>query len=73
MLRAFKSVSGIEGNRLLGRSGQPFWQRNYYEHIIRTDATLDRIRAYIANNPVNWAIDAENPARIGRSSRVSQE
>jgi REP element-mobilizing transposase RayT len=38
-----------------------FWQRDYYEHIVRNDAALDRIRAYIANNPVNWARDPENP------------
>ena len=33
------------------------WQRNYYEHIIRGDDDLDRIREYIANNPINWEID----------------
>jgi REP element-mobilizing transposase RayT len=30
------------------------WQRNYYEHIIRDDVALTRIRQYIANNPKNW-------------------
>jgi REP element-mobilizing transposase RayT len=34
------------------------WQRNYYEHIIRDDADLARIRAYIANNPQQWQADA---------------
>ncbi|MDQ3654562.1 MAG: transposase [Chloroflexota bacterium] len=37
------------------------WQRNYYEHIIRNDNDLDRIRAYIDANPSRWATDAENP------------
>ena len=37
------------------------WQRNYYEHIIRNDSDLTRIRTYIANNPLQWAIDEENP------------
>ena len=27
------------------------WQRNYYEHIVRNDADLNRIREYIRNNP----------------------
>lgn len=40
------------------------WQRNYYEHIIRTDGDLDRIRAYIVNNPFNWQSDDENPKNI---------
>jgi len=38
------------------------WQRNYYEQIIRDDLTLDRVREYIANNPLDWALDRENPA-----------
>ena len=37
------------------------WQRNYYEHVIRDDASLSRIREYITNNPVHWAFDRENP------------
>jgi len=38
------------------------WQRNYYEHIIRNDADLNRIRAYIENNPARWAQDSLHPA-----------
>ncbi len=30
------------------------WQRNYYEHIIRNEQELYRIRKYITNNPINW-------------------
>ncbi len=63
VIRAFKSISAIRANQLLGRSRASFWQRNYYEHIIRNDAALDRIREYIANNPANWADDEENPVR----------
>ncbi|MCK9357534.1 MAG: hypothetical protein M0R22_10415 [Dehalococcoidia bacterium] len=37
------------------------WQRNYYEHVIRNDDALDRIREYITNNPTSWALDRENP------------
>jgi putative transposase len=36
------------------------WQRNYYDHIIRNDTDLMRIRTYIANNPLQWALDEEN-------------
>ena len=47
------------------------WQRGYYEHVIRNEKALDRIRAYIANNPARWADDPENisravPAETGR-------
>ena len=33
------------------------WQRNYYEHIIRNQNELKRIREYIINNPLNWITD----------------
>ena len=37
-----------------------FWQRNYYENIIRNDNDLNRIREYIKNNPKNWELDRNN-------------
>ncbi len=33
------------------------WQRNYYEHIVRNEMDLHRIRQYIMNNPKNWEMD----------------
>jgi putative transposase len=36
------------------------WQRNYYERIIRTDSSMERVRAYILGNPARWAWDKEN-------------
>ena len=41
------------------------WQRNYYEHIIRDAESLARIRKYIAENPLRWHLDRENPDRTG--------
>jgi putative transposase len=38
-----------------------FWQRSYYEHIIRNERELLRIREYILNNPPKWCLDRENP------------
>jgi REP element-mobilizing transposase RayT len=37
------------------------WQRNYYEHIVRDDAAMERIRRYIGDNASRWAEDEENP------------
>ncbi len=42
------------------------WQRGYYEHVIRNDESLNRIRQYIATNPLRWELDRENPQRRGR-------
>jgi putative transposase len=33
------------------------WHRNYYDHIVRDDRDLDRIREYIEGNPANWNED----------------
>jgi len=40
------------------------WQRNYYEHVIRNEDDLNKIREYIVNNPAGWADDDENPDMI---------
>jgi REP element-mobilizing transposase RayT len=37
------------------------WQRNYHEHVIRNERSLNRIRQYIADNPIRWPDDPENP------------
>jgi REP element-mobilizing transposase RayT len=37
------------------------WQRNYYEHVIRNETELRKLREYILNNPKKWEIDRENP------------
>ena len=43
------------------------WQRNYYEHIVRDEDDLARIRYYIETNPQQWAQDAENPQYVPES------
>ncbi|MDZ4202724.1 MAG: transposase [Gallionella sp.] len=61
IVRAYKARCTHGINRLRGTKGLPVWQRNYYEHIIRNESSLQEIREYIANNPAQWAIDRENP------------
>jgi putative transposase len=39
------------------------WQRNYWEHIVRDESELNRIREYIRNNPVQWELDRLHPGR----------
>jgi len=48
-------------NQKMDRPGCKVFHRNYYDHIIRSDADLHQIRTYIANDPLQWAIDEENP------------
>jgi len=67
VVRSFKSASTKRINELRATPGSVFWQRNYYEHVIRNDRDLDRIREYIITNPLKWALDRENPQRTGSS------
>jgi putative transposase len=62
IVRGFKTFSARRVNERAGKSGVR-WQRGYYEHIIRNEKALGRIRAYIANNPARWADDPENISR----------
>ena len=39
------------------------WQRNYYDHIVRDDESLNRIREYVINNPLVWELDENHPGR----------
>ncbi len=55
---AFKSLSARAANRELKRQG-PVWQRGYYEHIVRDEDDLNRIRRYIDTNPLFWEKDQE--------------
>ena len=55
-------------NQLRNTLGAPVWQRNYYEHVIRNEESLNAIRQYIAQNPVNWAHDEENQVNICRGN-----
>ena len=58
----FKTMSTNEYIRGVKQLGWPpfdrkLWQRNYYEHIIRNDASLQTIAYYIINNPSQWQND----------------
>jgi len=70
IMAQFKSVVTKRINALRGTSGMQVWQRNFHEHIIRDDDTLSRIREYIVNNPLQWALDRENPANAGATRRT---
>lgn len=59
----FKAAASRRINEHLASPGGAIWQRNYYEHVIRNDPSLERIRQYIAANPARWPVDPANPRR----------
>ena len=58
IVRGFKAAVTRRINRLPDAPDHPVWQRNYYEHIIRTEESLNQIRGYIATNPALWSQDS---------------
>jgi REP element-mobilizing transposase RayT len=58
-----RPYNDIEQHPNIIKQRPTIWQRNYYEHIIRTDDDYHRIAQYIRNNPQNWSSDNENPLK----------
>jgi putative transposase len=52
LLKALKGTTAREANRVLGRTGEQFWQRESYDHWVRDEKERSRIAAYIEGNPV---------------------
>ena len=64
IVQNFKSLSTRRINQNRGTPGKKFWQRGYYDRIIRNQQELNRIRKYISENPLNWEMDEYHPSRI---------
>jgi len=56
IIRGFKSSTTKIINEIRKSPGIPVWQRNYHDHIIRNQNSLNKIRLYIKNNPADWEI-----------------
>ncbi len=50
LVSGYKSKVTYRINAFRGTPGEPVWQRNYYEHIIRSEKEFDNIRLYIHGN-----------------------
>jgi len=49
IVQTFKSITAVK-IRKMGFKGEYFWQKNYYEHVIRNDKELNMIREYVRHN-----------------------
>ena len=54
----FKRAVTIRSKLIAQLPEQPIWQRNFYEHIIRSERSLADIRKYICQNPARWLEDS---------------
>ena len=76
VIGAFKSLTTVEYSRGVRKEGWAafqgrLWQRNYFEHIVRSDESRDRILDYIVDNPGNWTHDHENPSRMVKDRNIN--
>jgi putative transposase len=62
IMRWLKAATAARANQIIGRTGQPFWQREYYDRWVRDSRELASIVAYVEANPVKagFAIRAED-------------
>jgi len=70
VIQAFKSITTLRLKRQ-GFKGERFWQRNYYEHVIRDFSELGKIREYIENNPLALELKFERDKNGGGKARKS--
>mgnify|MGYP005856786213 CR=1 FL=1 len=61
IMGSFKSATTRCINKHRATPGARIWQRNYYEHVIRDQQSLERLRQYIQDNPARWELDPDNP------------
>jgi hypothetical protein len=67
LISGFKSSATTRINRLNQTPGQKIWQRGFYDHIVRNENELKRIRQYIIDNPAKWHYD-----RINKNSHLKE-
>jgi REP element-mobilizing transposase RayT len=52
VMRWLKSATAVRANRLIGRAGEPFWQREYSDRWIRGARKLASVIRYAEENPM---------------------
>lgn len=72
-LAGLKSRITSRLRKLWNKPQASVWQGGYYEHIIRDEEDLNRIREYILTNPARWDSDRYNPARLTPSPPSDDE
>ena len=59
LIRQVKGPSALDANRLLGRTGEQFWQSEYFDRQVRNEREFARVQHYIAWNPVKAGLVAQ--------------
>ena len=71
VVHSWKSFSAKQANRILGAHGA-FWQREYYDHLIRSEEEFERAIRYVADNPAKAKLNHWRWAWVrGRDARTT--
>jgi putative transposase len=73
LVAGFKSIVTRRINGIRRTPGAPVWQRNYHEHVVRSEEELNRIQQYVIDNPLHWEEDPENPANAAARREAPQD
>jgi REP element-mobilizing transposase RayT len=63
LIGSYKSAVTRKAGELGIKPAGLIWMRGFYDHVVRHERALDRIRDYITNNVMQWDLDRENAAR----------
>ena len=66
-MQSLKRFTAREANRILGLTGQPFWQDESYDRLVRDEREFKKIIRYVETNPVTAGL-AKDPAEYQWSS-----
>lgn len=59
MMQRLKGRTALHANKLLNCTGQDFWRKESYDHVVRDSREQERIIAYVLNNPVKAGLVEE--------------
>jgi putative transposase len=52
LTKSLKGITAKRANAMLALTGNPFWQEESYDHLVRQESEFDKIRRYLEENPV---------------------
>ena len=73
ILRRLKGYTARQANQLLRSTGQPSWQDESYERLVRSREEFRRIESYILTNPVKAGLAASVGEFPWSSAAASQD
>ena len=73
LTKTLKTFTARRANQALGLTGNPFWQEESYDRLVRDQHEFDRIRIYIEDNPVRAGLVSEPSEYRWSSARDHQE